>query len=522
MGGKIKLHFLHRSQKSAQPSDLSNYFRFIKFTHLDYPKKVNKRLFFNAKEGNIQYFKNFAANKLKLEDLIEQKDANSLTPIDWIIRKGHQPILNFIFNAATQKYFTIDNKLKLSVKDKRGWYAAHWAVICNQPEEELMSLIKGQDFTVFSPLHAAAQFGLIKKIPRLIDMGFHIDSYTLYFGSIHQTALHLAAVKGHTEVVRKLLELGANPKAFMRELPFERAMITALHCAAKGNHLEVVKLLLAAGCSPFSQDTYGDSPLRYAATNNYPEIFDLFIQKAADDKGPALDCALFYAVDAGNYQYIKPLLENGANPEWKHPVHSRQNLVGIFTYKNKRVIDNAISKRIPEQFITLLINGIDANQIDFEAPNYSTMGCIIGLIIGAFLPIPVLLWIVIPILNLYPDLSRTLVELLIAFSPFILVPTCSVAGGWLIGKKCEENSTKAAGSYIKQIKHADSHKPLLLPPTQAKDLEKDITRNEDFKSRQPDKTLKDKKKLLFLQSSTDRIADQNEIQSDNLFIKKSK
>ena len=55
------------------------------------------------------------------------------------------------------------------------------------------------------------------------------------------TALHLASLAGHTEVVRILLKGGSN-----RNLKNNNNM-TALHLASLAGHTDVVEILMAAG-----------------------------------------------------------------------------------------------------------------------------------------------------------------------------------------------------------------------------------------------------------------------------------
>jgi ankyrin repeat protein len=74
------------------------------------------------------------------------------------------------------------------------------------------------------------------------------------------TPLHLAAFRGLTEIVRTLLELGADAHALERE-----SGSTPLHWAAEGGHSEVVRLLLAHGADLEVRDGwYGLTPLGWA------------------------------------------------------------------------------------------------------------------------------------------------------------------------------------------------------------------------------------------------------------------
>ncbi|KAJ5883588.1 uncharacterized protein N7473_010474 [Penicillium subrubescens] len=62
--------------------------------------------------------------------------------------------------------------------------------------------------------------------------------------SIGKTALHFASEWGNQEIVRLLLEAGADANALLNSA---NEGVTALHLAAKGGHVEVVQLLLEAG-----------------------------------------------------------------------------------------------------------------------------------------------------------------------------------------------------------------------------------------------------------------------------------
>jgi len=74
------------------------------------------------------------------------------------------------------------------------------------------------------------------------------------------TPLHLAAFRGHAEIVRTLLDLGADVRALERE-----SGSSPLHWAAEGGHAEVVRLLLARGGELEARDAwYGLTPLGWA------------------------------------------------------------------------------------------------------------------------------------------------------------------------------------------------------------------------------------------------------------------
>lgn len=111
-----------------------------------------------------------------------------------------------------------------------------------------------------------------------------------------QTALCLAAIHGHTEVVCTLLNA-------YTDLDPTRALC----CAAQRGHVEIVDLLLAA--SPMN-DMMIDSAVNDAAINGHAEIVrHLLAAEEAHPKGH--DTALYSAAVNGHTQVVRVLLAAG-------------------------------------------------------------------------------------------------------------------------------------------------------------------------------------------------------------------
>jgi ankyrin repeat protein len=90
------------------------------------------------------------------------------------------------------------------------------------------------------------------------------------------TPLIYAAARGHVEVVRGLLEGGANiEKANANQW-------TALHAAAWKGHLEVCRLLLDLGAKVDPVDKWGDTPLHDAARFGHLSVAKLLVERGAD------------------------------------------------------------------------------------------------------------------------------------------------------------------------------------------------------------------------------------------------
>ena len=111
----------------------------------------------------------------------------------------------------------------------------------------------------YSPLHVAAELGLIDLCRRIIEATDYQNNNACF---LNLTPLHLAAENGHLEVCRLILDNVAskNPVAFNG--------VTPLHCAANRGHSDIVKLLVEnqVDIRPLFN---GKTPLELAAYNHH-------------------------------------------------------------------------------------------------------------------------------------------------------------------------------------------------------------------------------------------------------------
>ena len=95
------------------------------------------------------------------------------------------------------------------------------------------------------------------------------------------TPLQLACFFGREDVARWLVAKGASLSAVSRN----RMAIQPLHAAAAGNHLDIVRLLLDAGADPNAVQSDSFRPLHSAAQNGNAAMVALLLARGAD---PAL------------------------------------------------------------------------------------------------------------------------------------------------------------------------------------------------------------------------------------------
>jgi ankyrin repeat protein len=108
----------------------------------------------------------------------------------------------------------------------------------------------------------AAQLGDTEAVQKAISDGANVNCIDPNDGVA--TPIVHAACNGHRDVVRLLLDNGADPNA--RNIGTN----SALMLAARFGHAEVVKILVSGGADVFAQDRIGDTALENA--NRHPEI----------------------------------------------------------------------------------------------------------------------------------------------------------------------------------------------------------------------------------------------------------
>ena len=165
-----------------------------------------------------------------------------------------------------------------------------------------------------SKLHQTALDGSTESLVALLSDG----SIDIDQGNQHGwTPLMLASGKGHSHVVRILLNKRANASIVAG------GGITALHASAGEGHLAVCKMLVNAGANVEAATTEGVTPLHMAAEYGHCEVMSMLIEAGANPNRRKIDGAtpLFFAVQNGYMGAVILLLRAKANPllTWRDP-----------------------------------------------------------------------------------------------------------------------------------------------------------------------------------------------------------
>ncbi|KAL0128961.1 hypothetical protein PUN28_003973 [Cardiocondyla obscurior] len=128
-----------------------------------------------------------------------------------------------------------------------------------------------QDASGYSALHHAALNGHRDVVKLLLQY----EASTNVVDAKGSSPLHLAAWAGDAEIVRLILNQGPSvPNVNLATKDNE----TALHCAAQYGHTEVVAQLLQYGCDPSIRNSRGESALDLAAQYGRLETVELLVR----------------------------------------------------------------------------------------------------------------------------------------------------------------------------------------------------------------------------------------------------
>ena len=173
-----------------------------------------------------------------------------------------------------------------------------------------------------STLCDMSEVGDTEGVRRILLSGLvNADCYN-GMSSLRRTPLIHASYEGHVDIVRLLINAGADvnqdgPVHSYREWQ-ESPMMVAACC----NHFDVVKMLMEAGAKPDKADKFGKTPLMMAVNNNSKAVVQLLIDRGADIiHGDGLKAPMGLAEEKGHQEVLEMLFD-----AWKIKTGSRMTL----------------------------------------------------------------------------------------------------------------------------------------------------------------------------------------------------
>ncbi|XP_018323307.1 ankyrin repeat and death domain-containing protein 1A-like isoform X4 [Agrilus planipennis] len=190
-------------------------------------------------------------------------------------------------NTTLETFHPVGARISLSTPDElerreeihRNNLLLHEAVIKNDTETVRRILkepvdVNSRNNKNYTLLICAAKNNKLEIVNYLLDT---LEDIRVDCGDVEgQTALHHAAVGGHLEVVKKLLDVGATVDKRNKD------QRTPLHVACEKGHVEVAKLVLAHEANLEARDAEGNTPLHLAAQQQQTEIVQLLLDQGSD------------------------------------------------------------------------------------------------------------------------------------------------------------------------------------------------------------------------------------------------
>jgi ankyrin repeat protein len=128
-------------------------------------------------------------------------------------------------------------------------------------------------------LHLTVERGHVDIVKLLIQNGADVNAVD----SEKCTSLHHVASTGHVTIAKLLIQSGADVNALMNGDYFNSEQnFTALHIASKYGHVGVAKVLIQNGADVNAMGLYNETSIHIAAENRHVDVVKLLIQNGGD------------------------------------------------------------------------------------------------------------------------------------------------------------------------------------------------------------------------------------------------
>jgi len=192
---------------------------------------------------------------------VNAPDNYGLTPLHYAVHCGYEKLVDFLLRHGADP----------NAKDIGGNTPLH------------ISAFEGHPATIILPLELGSRSEEPETYMRIAKLLIKSGADVNMKNNGGRTPLHAAVLQNRIDIVRLLLESGADPNARCRNLYLappdggELALlpaseVTPLHMAANGGYEDLVKLLLESGADPTARDSLGRTPAEVAEWSGHREL----------------------------------------------------------------------------------------------------------------------------------------------------------------------------------------------------------------------------------------------------------
>jgi len=300
----------------------------------------------------------FEGNKDKVVELINQgvdpnvPDSTGCLPLHHaiLVENLSLPVLEVLLqNPANVNHQNNEGSFPLHIALREGNIATAKFLLEKGADPE------ARDQKGLLPIHYAAQKGDMEMVETLLPslknindaLGITQNTKVTFLTERAITPLSFAAMSGNADLVKLLLERGADPTMASTKgrLP--------LHYAAISGNAEMIKLLMPLTNDLDQQDALGHTPLNYAVIGKHSAAVNLLIEKGAKADIPAKDGSLplHDAVYFGNVEIAKALIPLTPNINQPHK-HLTPLLIALKNNKNevaKLLLEKGVNPNLPDE-----------------------------------------------------------------------------------------------------------------------------------------------------------------------------
>lgn len=135
-------------------------------------------------------------------------------------------------------------------------------------EKEICLDVNSKLIDDWTALHLASSEGHPEIIKILIDHGANIEAET----KMERRAIHIAALRGNLKVIEVLIERKASLN------PQDKDLFTPLHYAAQAGYIDIIKILMENKANPFIKNYQSSTSLDLCYNVDTRKIFEEYIK----------------------------------------------------------------------------------------------------------------------------------------------------------------------------------------------------------------------------------------------------